>query len=174
MCVFLRGCTRVFCQCMRVRVCVCARIGVYVCARTHLPSKCVNQVCACFVGACARVCACMGDSQLISSIHVNTSDVNNVCPWHSQVSKWVGDGQENNGILVVTTLPSGAWLEAAAEHRPADRSAYLVVFSDDARTEITGNTSIHHGRGPRLTRKSLCSPLRCSWITFYPKINSVA
>ena len=158
MCVLLQGCTRVFCQCMRVRVCVCARIGVYVCA--------------CFVGACARVCACMG--QLISSIHVNTSDVNNVCPWHSQVSKWVGDGQENNGILVVTTLPSGAWLEAAAEHRPADRSAYLVVFSDDARTEITGNTSIHHGRGPRLTRKSLCSPLRCSWITFYPKINSVA
>ncbi|XP_059893611.1 bone morphogenetic protein 2-like isoform X1 [Gadus macrocephalus] len=63
------------------------------------------------------------------------------------VSKWIGDRQENNGILVVTTLPSGAWLEAAADHQRTDRNAYLVVFSDDARTELTGNTSIHHGHG---------------------------
>ena len=77
----------------------------------------------------------------------------------SQVSKWIGNRQENNGILVVTTLPSGAWLEAAAEHRPTDRNAYLVVFSDDERTEITGNTSIHHGMGLRLTIKHLCAAL---------------
>ncbi|KAJ3607737.1 hypothetical protein NHX12_024788 [Muraenolepis orangiensis] len=67
-------------------------------------------------------------------------------------SKWICGSQENYGILVVTSLPSGAWPEAAAPERsgkPTDRSAYLVVFSDDGRTEITGNASIHreHGHG---------------------------
>ncbi|CAL8300870.1 unnamed protein product [Lota lota] len=63
------------------------------------------------------------------------------------VSKWIGDRQENNGILVVTTLSSGVWLESAPERQPTDRTAYLVVFSDDARTEISGNKSIHHEHG---------------------------
>ncbi|KAG7258052.1 hypothetical protein CRUP_028251 [Coryphaenoides rupestris] len=66
------------------------------------------------------------------------------------VSKWIGDRQENNGILVVTTLPSGVWLESGPERfsKPTDHNAYLVVFSDDARVEITGNTSIHRVTAP--------------------------
>ncbi|XP_030256992.1 bone morphogenetic protein 2 [Sparus aurata] len=45
------------------------------------------------------------------------------------VSKWIRNSQENNGILVVTTLPSGNWMESLT-----DTSAYLVIFSDDGRT----------------------------------------
>uniref|UniRef100_A0A3Q3W2T4 TGF-beta family profile domain-containing protein n=1 Tax=Mola mola TaxID=94237 RepID=A0A3Q3W2T4_MOLML len=45
------------------------------------------------------------------------------------VSKWILNSQENNGILVVTTLPSGNWMESLT-----DASAYLVIFSDDGRT----------------------------------------
>ncbi|KAM3591721.1 uncharacterized protein V6R79_006380 [Siganus canaliculatus] len=45
------------------------------------------------------------------------------------VSKWVRNSQENNGILVVTTLPSGDWMESVT-----DMNAYLVIFSDDERT----------------------------------------
>ena len=54
-----------------------------------------------------------------------------LCQWCSehQVSKWILNSQENNGILVVTTLPSGNWMESLM-----DASAYLVIFSDDGRT----------------------------------------
>ncbi|XP_010741212.1 bone morphogenetic protein 2 [Larimichthys crocea] len=45
------------------------------------------------------------------------------------VSKWIHNSEENNGILVVTTLPSGNWMESMT-----DTSAYLVIFSDDERT----------------------------------------
>ncbi|XP_051273864.1 bone morphogenetic protein 2-like [Dicentrarchus labrax] len=45
------------------------------------------------------------------------------------VSKWIRNSQENNGILVVTTLPSGNWMESVT-----DMNAYLVIFSDDGRT----------------------------------------
>ncbi|XP_074518622.1 bone morphogenetic protein 2 [Halichoeres trimaculatus] len=54
------------------------------------------------------------------------------------VSKWIHNSQENNGILVVTTLPSGTWMESVVSTKQngelADTSAYLVIFSDDART----------------------------------------
>ncbi|TNN04162.1 bone morphogenetic protein 2-like [Takifugu flavidus] len=45
------------------------------------------------------------------------------------VSKWILDSQENNGILMVITLPSGSWMESVV-----DTSAYLVIFSDEERT----------------------------------------
>nr|XP_046233397.1 bone morphogenetic protein 2-like isoform X2 [Scatophagus argus] len=45
------------------------------------------------------------------------------------VSKWIRNSQENNGILVVTTLPSGNWMESMTH-----MTAYLVIFSDDERT----------------------------------------
>ncbi|XP_039991537.1 bone morphogenetic protein 4-like [Xiphias gladius] len=55
------------------------------------------------------------------------------------VSKWIRNSQENNGILVVTTLPSGNWMESAAPSPrqngdPTDPNSYLVIFSDDGRT----------------------------------------
>ncbi|KAM4715140.1 bone morphogenetic protein 2 [Anableps anableps] len=52
------------------------------------------------------------------------------------VSKWIQNSQENNGILVVTTFPSGDWMKSGTKQlQLADASAYLVVFSDDGRTE---------------------------------------
>ncbi|XP_056286661.1 bone morphogenetic protein 2-like [Pseudoliparis swirei] len=51
------------------------------------------------------------------------------------VSKWIRSSQENNGILVVTTLPSGSWMAAAAAKRSgAPTDTNLVIFSDDGRT----------------------------------------
>ncbi|XP_034564262.1 bone morphogenetic protein 2-like [Notolabrus celidotus] len=54
------------------------------------------------------------------------------------VSKWICNSQENNGILVVTTLPSGNWMESVVSSKQngelADTSAYLVIFSDDGKT----------------------------------------
>lgn len=47
-----------------------------------------------------------------------------------QVSKWILNSQENNGILVVTTLPSGNWMESLI-----DTNTYLVIFSDDGGME---------------------------------------
>uniref|UniRef100_UPI0037E75FD2 bone morphogenetic protein 2-like n=1 Tax=Semicossyphus pulcher TaxID=241346 RepID=UPI0037E75FD2 len=54
------------------------------------------------------------------------------------VSKWIQNSQENNGILVVTTLPSGNWMESMGSSKqngePTDTNAYLVIFSDDGGT----------------------------------------
>ncbi|KAM4624536.1 bone morphogenetic protein 2 [Polymixia lowei] len=66
------------------------------------------------------------------------------------VSKWIRNSQENNGILMVTTLPSGSWLESAVSSwkqfgETTDRDAYLVIFSDDTRKENTANRSVHLG-----------------------------
>ncbi|XP_032366502.1 bone morphogenetic protein 2 [Etheostoma spectabile] len=55
------------------------------------------------------------------------------------VSKWIRNSQENNGILVVTTFPSGNWMESVVSSSKrhgelTDTNAYLVIFSDDGRT----------------------------------------
>uniref|UniRef100_A0A667XWX1 TGF-beta family profile domain-containing protein n=1 Tax=Myripristis murdjan TaxID=586833 RepID=A0A667XWX1_9TELE len=66
------------------------------------------------------------------------------------VSKWIRNSQENNGILVVTTLPSGDWLESVVSSPQygelADRNAYLVIFSDDGRTGGAVNASRSLGK----------------------------
>ncbi|CAF92055.1 unnamed protein product, partial [Tetraodon nigroviridis] len=49
-------------------------------------------------------------------------------PHICKVSKWILNSQENNGILMVITLPSGIWMESVA-----DTKAYLVIFSDEER-----------------------------------------
>ncbi|XP_019217694.1 bone morphogenetic protein 2-B isoform X1 [Oreochromis niloticus] len=55
------------------------------------------------------------------------------------VSKWIQNSQEGNGILVVTTLPSGNWMESVLHSSKqnvelTDTSAYLVIFSHDKQT----------------------------------------
>ncbi|XP_069012228.1 bone morphogenetic protein 2-like [Embiotoca jacksoni] len=55
------------------------------------------------------------------------------------VSKWIRNNQEDNGILVVTTLPSGNWMESVVSSSNqnkelTDTNAYLVIFSNDERT----------------------------------------
>ncbi|XP_042363351.1 bone morphogenetic protein 2-like [Plectropomus leopardus] len=55
------------------------------------------------------------------------------------VSKWIRNSQENNGILVVTTLPSGNWMDSVVSSstqngEQTNTNAYLVIFSDDGRT----------------------------------------
>ncbi|XP_030611626.1 bone morphogenetic protein 2 [Archocentrus centrarchus] len=54
------------------------------------------------------------------------------------VSKWIQNSEENNGILVVTALPSGSWMESALysskqDVELMDTSTYLVIFSQDRR-----------------------------------------
>lgn len=56
------------------------------------------------------------------------------------MSKWIRNSQENNGILVVTTLPSGNWMESLT-----DTSAYLVIFSDDGRTGASNQSYLGKG-----------------------------
>ncbi|XP_005923890.1 bone morphogenetic protein 2-A isoform X2 [Haplochromis burtoni] len=55
------------------------------------------------------------------------------------VSKWIQNSQEDNGILVVTTLPAGNWMESVLHSSKqnvelTDTSAYLVIFSHDKQT----------------------------------------
>ena len=165
------------CMCARIFMSVHVRGRVHACACVFCERRCAYVFSVC---VCVRAHAFTCKSVSVFSVHAcacmcgwsidQLNQCQNECVVSSQVSKWIGDRQENNGILVVTTLPSGAWLEAAAEHQRTDRNAYLVVFSDDARTELTGNTSIHHGRGIRNTRKqkkSLSGPpsLLFSWPT---------
>ncbi|XP_075312909.1 bone morphogenetic protein 2 [Odontesthes bonariensis] len=55
------------------------------------------------------------------------------------IYKWIRNSQENNGILVVTTFPSGNWMESGVSSSKqagelTDTNAYLVIFSDDGRT----------------------------------------
>ncbi|KAF3704689.1 Bone morphogenetic protein 2 [Channa argus] len=55
------------------------------------------------------------------------------------VSKWIQNSQENNGIVVVTTLPSGNWIDSVVSsskqtRERTEKNSYLVIFSDDGRT----------------------------------------
>ncbi|KAF7660623.1 hypothetical protein LDENG_00278400 [Lucifuga dentata] len=75
-------------------------------------------------------------------LHTQGWEVFNVT---QMVSKWIHNSQENNGILVVTTLPSGNWLKSVVFSpmkygELADWNAYLVIFSDDGKTGAA-NTS---------------------------------
>uniref|UniRef100_A0A8C6TMX1 TGF-beta family profile domain-containing protein n=1 Tax=Neogobius melanostomus TaxID=47308 RepID=A0A8C6TMX1_9GOBI len=53
------------------------------------------------------------------------------------VSKWIRNSEDNNGILMVTTLPSGNWMDTPEVSSPkhkaeeSDTNAYLVIFSDE-------------------------------------------
>ncbi|KAM8836557.1 bone morphogenetic protein 2 [Spinachia spinachia] len=63
------------------------------------------------------------------------------------VSKWIRNSQENNGILVVTSLPSGNWIQSLLSSSKqngelTDTNAYLVIFSDDGRTEASNQSHL--------------------------------
>ncbi|XP_059181312.1 bone morphogenetic protein 2-B-like [Centropristis striata] len=65
------------------------------------------------------------------------------------VSKWIRNSQENNGILVVTTFPSGSWMESVVAKRHGelpDTNAYLVIFSDDGRTGASNQSFLGQPR----------------------------
>lgn len=59
-----------------------------------------------------------------------------------KVSKWIRNSQENNGILVVTTFPSGNWMESSSKQNGelTNTNAYLVIFSDDGRPGISNQS----------------------------------
>ncbi|KAM4702916.1 bone morphogenetic protein 2-B-like [Rhinophrynus dorsalis] len=71
-------------------------------------------------------------------------------PLHSQgwemfnvtqtVSKWVGNNTSNHGFLIMSTLPSGNFLETdllgLSKHQPDSTRSYLVLFSDDGRRGV--------------------------------------
>lgn len=69
------------------------------------------------------------------------------------VSKWILNSQENNGILVVTTLPSGNWMESAVSSSKQsgempDTNSYLVIFSDDGKTGVSNQSYLGQGQPP--------------------------
>uniref|UniRef100_M4A4U4 TGF-beta family profile domain-containing protein n=1 Tax=Xiphophorus maculatus TaxID=8083 RepID=M4A4U4_XIPMA len=84
------------------------------------------------------------------------------------VSKWIQKSQENNGILVVTTFPSSDRMNSEPKQlQLTDTNAYLVVFSDDGRTEANRSYlgKLIWGNSPRpftsvATRASSDFPLR--------------
>uniref|UniRef100_A0A8C0YHX5 TGF-beta family profile domain-containing protein n=1 Tax=Cyprinus carpio carpio TaxID=630221 RepID=A0A8C0YHX5_CYPCA len=49
------------------------------------------------------------------------------------VTKWILNSGTNNGILVVTAMPSGNWFESSIqmEGHTDETNAYLVIYSDD-------------------------------------------
>ncbi|XP_008313081.1 bone morphogenetic protein 2 isoform X2 [Cynoglossus semilaevis] len=67
------------------------------------------------------------------------------------VAKWIRNSQENNGILVVTTLPSGNWMESSVSTSKQNgemmhTNSYLVIFSDDGRTGASNQSYLGQGR----------------------------
>jgi len=59
--------------------------------------------------------------------------LNNFNYW--QVTEWILNSGTNNGILVVTALPSGIWFESSIRMKGQsdETNAYLVIYSDDGR-----------------------------------------
>nr|XP_019938827.1 PREDICTED: bone morphogenetic protein 2-like [Paralichthys olivaceus] len=69
------------------------------------------------------------------------------------VSKWIRNSQENNGILMVTTLPSGNWMESAVASSKqnaelTEANSYLVIFSDDVRTGALNQSYLGQAQPP--------------------------
>ncbi|XP_061763329.1 bone morphogenetic protein 2-like [Nerophis ophidion] len=71
------------------------------------------------------------------------------------VSKWIHNSQENNGILVVTMLPSGLWMETVVSpwKQATDTNAYLVIFSDDGRTGASNQSYLASATGHPTRRR---------------------
>ncbi|XP_036404064.1 bone morphogenetic protein 2-like [Megalops cyprinoides] len=63
------------------------------------------------------------------------------------VSKWIHRTDANNGILAVTTMPSGNIVDSdvAGLERNSKKKAYLVIFSDDGREESKRGHSLNQG-----------------------------
>uniref|UniRef100_A0A3B5AQZ8 Bone morphogenetic protein 2-like n=1 Tax=Stegastes partitus TaxID=144197 RepID=A0A3B5AQZ8_9TELE len=60
-------------------------------------------------------------------------------------SKWIRNSHENNGILVVTTFPSGNWMDSVVPSSKqnaelTDTNAFLVIFSDDGRSAASNQS----------------------------------
>ncbi|KAJ0060555.1 hypothetical protein NL108_016013, partial [Boleophthalmus pectinirostris] len=60
------------------------------------------------------------------------------------VSKWIHNSEENNGILMVTTFPSGDWMDTSVVPRHNaegdETNAYLVIFSDESTGKATNKS----------------------------------
>lgn len=66
------------------------------------------------------------------------------------MSKWIRNSQENNGILVVTSLSSRNWIQSLVSSSKqngelTDTNAYLVIFSDDGRTGASNQSYLGKG-----------------------------
>ncbi|KAJ8365450.1 hypothetical protein SKAU_G00142810 [Synaphobranchus kaupii] len=66
------------------------------------------------------------------------------------VSKWILNSNANNGILAVTSLPSGNLLEYVLpvlkkRSKPDEKNAYLVIFSDDGRKTSKSGSLLPEG-----------------------------
>ncbi|XP_035262549.1 bone morphogenetic protein 2-like isoform X2 [Anguilla anguilla] len=66
-----------------------------------------------------------------------------------KVSKWIHNSNANNGILAVTSLPSGNLLEyvlpALKRSKLDEKNAYLVIFSDDGRKMSKTDSELSQG-----------------------------
>ncbi|KAI7796667.1 putative bone morphogenetic protein 2-like [Triplophysa rosa] len=69
------------------------------------------------------------------------------------VTKWILNSGTNNGILIVTSLPSGNWFESSmqVDGKSDEKNAYLVIYSDDRRENFQ-NALFHKARRRRRAR----------------------
>ncbi|XP_058649150.1 bone morphogenetic protein 2-like [Onychostoma macrolepis] len=70
------------------------------------------------------------------------------------VTKWILNSGTNNGILVVTALPSGNWFESSIQMKEQsdETNAYLVIYSDDGRK--------HYQHPPFYTGQNITTSLK--------------
>lgn len=105
-------------------------------------------------------------------IHTQGWEVFNVT---QTVSNWILKSEENNGILVVTTLPSGDWVGSEALHpgeyeETADKDAYLVLFSDDGRPGSTNHRSLNLGYANHATESGAHEDKQGRWRRAAPSL----
>ncbi|XP_020780057.1 bone morphogenetic protein 2-like [Boleophthalmus pectinirostris] len=66
------------------------------------------------------------------------------------VSKWIHNSEENNGILMVTTFPSGDWMDTSVVPRHNaegdETNAYLVIFSDESTGKATNKSYLDQAK----------------------------
>ncbi|XP_051523454.1 bone morphogenetic protein 2-like [Myxocyprinus asiaticus] len=72
------------------------------------------------------------------------------------VTKWILNSGTNNGVLVVTALPSGNWLETSiqVDEQSEEKNVYLVIYSDDGRKHFQ-NPPFYTGQNINSTLKFL-------------------
>lgn len=61
------------------------------------------------------------------------------------MTKWILNSGTNNGILIVTSIPSDNWFQSSMRSggQSDEKKAYLVIYSDDRRENFhNGKTNL--------------------------------
>ncbi|KAM9425894.1 bone morphogenetic protein 2-B [Pholidichthys leucotaenia] len=109
-------------------------------------------------------------SSRLVPLHTQGWEIFNVT---QMVTKWIDNSEENNGILVVTTFPSGGWMESMLYSlkqnvQVTNVNNYLVIFSNGGMTGASNQSQLgqthllsasselrhQHSRRPRAAPRS--------------------